>query len=72
MSSLLRGPFVPPDKRLPLTLITDIDKKKGSGSRSELRNEDKTEKKEEAASYDTGVRGFSTDLRIEIEILTVR
>ena len=31
------GPFILPYKRLPLTLITDVDKKKRSGSRAEQR-----------------------------------
>ena len=66
------GPFVSPDDRLSSTLITDIDKKKGTGTRSELRNQLKMEKKEDATCDNTGLRGFSTDQRIEIENLNIR
>ena len=66
------GPFVTPDNRISSTLITDIDKKKGTGTRSELRNQLKMEKKEEATCDNTGLRGFSTDQRIEIENLNIR
>ena len=67
-----RGPFVPPDKRLPLTLVADVNKKKGSGSRAEQRRQDSKDGKKDAAHDTTATRGFSTEQRIDIENLKVR
>ena len=64
---MMWGPFVPPNKKLPLMLTT-----KGKGSRVKDRNKELKDKMEDAATDTTHVRGFSTDQRIDIENLNVR
>lgn len=66
------GPFVPPDKRLPLTLVTDVNKKKGSSFRAEQRRQDAKDGRKGAAHDTTVTRGFSAEQHIDIENLKVR
>lgn len=65
---MLWGPFVPPEKRLPLVLTCDKGKKK-SGTRAEQRTKDRVNKMIDLVNDTKNVRGFSTDQRIQIENL---
>ena len=69
---ILHGPFVPKDDRLSLFLIDDKSNKKGDGSRSTARNEDKKRKASESHHDSTAIRGFTTEQRIDIENLNVQ
>ena len=62
------GPFVPKDKRLALFEITDTAKNVGK-SRSQKRKADKLEKDAKRVVDDTANRGFTTDQKLQLEII---
>ena len=66
------GPFVPVCDRLEILLVDNKDKKKGEGTRAQLRNKDEKEKALESKHDTASQRGFSTDQRIDIEALDVQ
>ena len=68
---VLWGPFVPADKRLPLTLVSDKGVKQGR-SRSTQRAKDKNSKMIDLINDNENVRGFTTDQRIIVETLNAQ
>ena len=66
---VIHGPFVPPSDQLDINIIDNKDKKKGEGTRAEMRKREAKEKSSEAKGDTDSTRGFTTDQRIEIENL---
>ena len=66
------GPFVPASDRLDILLVDNKDRKKGEGTRSQLRNKDAKDKALVSKHDTESQRGFSTDQRIDIEALDVQ
>ena len=69
---VLYGPFVPPSDQLNINLIDNNAKKKGEGTRAELRANEAKEKAIDAENDTTSTRGFTTDQRIDIESLNMQ
>ena len=68
---ILWGPYVPPDNRLNINLVNDKGRSK-SGSVREVRAKESFEKKLDDRTTTYVERGFSTDQRIELEMLRER
>lgn len=66
------GPFVPSNQRLDMLLLDNRDKKKGVGTRAELRKKDANEKILESKHDTASQRGFSTEQCLEIESLDLQ
>ena len=62
------GPFVPKDNRLPLLEISDASKKT-TKSRAEKRKANKVEKDAKRVNDTQFERGFSTDQKVQLEML---
>ena len=67
-SFIAYGPFVSKDKRLPLLEITDASKKIVK-SRAEKRKAEKVEKDSKRVNDSITDRGFSTDQKMQLEII---
>ena len=67
-SFLTFGPFVPKDKRFSLLEITETSQNVGK-SRSEKRKADKLEKDAKRVSDDSAERGFTTDQKIQLQMI---
>ena len=68
MSFVAYGPFVDKSKRLPLLEITDASKDV-TKSRAQKRKSDNLEKNLKRASDNSSDRGFSTDQKLQLEII---
>ena len=66
------GPFVPSNQRLEMLLLDDKDRKRGEGSRAQLRKRDAKEKKVDSKHDTASQRGFSTEQCLEIEALDLQ
>ena len=66
------GPFVPPDERLEIFLLDNKDKKKGEGTRAQLRKKDAEEKSLDARHDTAAKRGFPTEQCLDIEALDLQ
>ena len=66
---VLYGPFVSPSNRLDINLVDNKGKKKGEGTRAELRKKEAADKKIDSSNDTQSARGFTTDQRIDIETL---
>ena len=69
-SFLTYGPFVPKDKRLSSLEIIDASKKVGK-SRAEKRKIGKLEKDVKRSNDDTSDRGFTTDQKLQLELINL-
>ena len=66
------GPFVPAEERLDILLMDNKHKKKGEGTRAELRKRDAKERQLDAKNDTASQRGFSTEQCLEIEALDLQ
>lgn len=66
------GPFVPASDRLDILLIDNKDRKKGEGTRAQLRNKGAKAKALESKHSTVSQRGLLTDQRIDVKALDVQ